>query len=167
MYTAGQITTEAWYKHTRTWNQKKYFDAKAEMNPNVAEAGSAHAWEITVILGKDALNEGDHIAVEIPVTWLPDMGRPFLYGRRLLSKEWNPGYSATPKFILPENVKCDFDVTPYGTPDSYFIIDAVITKGKIPPEVTFKIVLANPEGTLMRCQWFAQETPIPVAVKKR
>ncbi len=35
------------------------------------------------------------------------------------------------------------------------------------PGSSFRIFLADLEGTLIRCQWYAQQTPIPVAVRKR
>ncbi len=164
---AKKILTEDWYTHTRQWDKNNYFDAAATIKPSHACASSAHPWDIAVDLGSDDLATGDHVAVELPVTWQPDMGRPYLYGRQLLSKEWKPGYAATPKLILPPGVEVDFDVTPYHQMNRYIILDILLTQGVIGPGERFHILLANPEGTLIRCQWYAQNTPIAIAVRKK
>lgn len=164
---ANRIFTEDWYTHTRQWEENNYFDAAATIEPSYARASSAHPWDIVVDLGTDDLSIGDHIAVELPVTWQPDMGRPYLYGRQLLSKEWKPGYAATPKFILPQGVGVDFDVTPHHQMNRYIILDILLTQGAIGSGESFHILLANPEGTLIRCQWYAQNTPIAIAVRKK
>jgi len=162
----ARITTEEWYVHTRRWSQGNDFDAEACVEPERAAANSAHPWEITARLGGERLAPGDHIAVELPVTWTPDRGRPYVYGRRLLSREWRPGYSATPKLVFPEGVKADFDITADDRMNRHIILDVVLLEGEIPPGREFRIFLASPEGTLIRCQWYAQNTPLPVAVRK-
>jgi hypothetical protein len=135
---AERINTQQWYVHTRTWHDGDYIDAVGEISPRVAAAKSAHPWEITVRLGKTALKPGDHIAIEFNVTWTPDRGRPFLYGRRTFQEEWNPGYGATPIFEMPNGVEYDFAVSDNERMNRYFIIDAVITSEMINPGKVLK-----------------------------
>jgi hypothetical protein len=163
----AQIATEDWYLHTRCWSRENDFDAEAFIDPDRTAVNCAHPWKITVRLGRERLTPGDHIAVELPVTWTPDLGRPYVYGRRLLSREWKPGYAATPKIVLPEGVKADFEITKDYQMSRYIILDIVLLEGAIGPGGEFQIFLARPEGTLIRCQWYAQNTPIPVAIRKR
>jgi hypothetical protein len=163
----ARINTEDWYRQTRRWSREKRFDAEASIDPGRTAAGCAHPWEITIKVGNERLAPGDHIAVELPVTWTPDRGRPYVYGRRLLSREWNPGYAATPKLVFPPGVKGDFDITADEQMNRYIILDIVLLEGEIGPGGEFRTFLANPEGTLIRCQWYAQNTPVPVAARKK
>ena len=162
-----QIATEDWYLHTRCWSRENDFDAEASIDPDRTAVNCAHPWKITVRLGGERLTAGDHIAVELPVTWTADMGRPYVYGRHLLSRNWTPGYAATPKLVFPEGVRADFEITRDDHMSRYIILDIVILEGAIGPGDQFQIFLARLEGTLIRCQWYAQNTPIPVAIRKR
>lgn len=163
-YSAEAITTEEWYRHVRKWQPGNYIDARATINPAVARAGSCGSWDIAVTLGNTTLKPGDHLAIELPVTWTVDRGRPYIYGRSTYS-QWNPGYSATPKFIFPGKVIYDmaFNEEKFGR---YFIVDMVILEGTLKSGSTFIIQLANPEGSLIRCQHYAQVTEIPIAVRR-
>ncbi len=167
VFKAERISTPEWYKHTREWNEAGYWDAEASICPDRASAGQAHPWEITVRLGSICLQPGDHVAVEFNVGWTPHAGRPFVYGRQPFLEKWSPGYGATPGFDLPDGVECEFAVSEAEKMNRYFIIDMVIISGVIPAGGTFRIFPANPEGTLLKCAWFAQEVPVPVAVRKK
>ena len=162
----SEFTTEQWYTHTRTWRSETYCDARASVVPEQAKARQAGAWEITVVLGDMTLAPGDHVAVELNVTWRTDLGRPYIFGRRSLETELRPGYSATPKFVMPEGVECRVGVAPPERMARYFIIDGVVTSGTLGPGASFRVFLADPESTLLRCPWFAQDVPIPVAIRK-
>jgi Protein of unknown function (DUF3604) len=165
-YSATDITTAEWYRHVKTWKQENYLEATASIEPEVAGAGSAGTWDITINLAGFSLQPGDHLAIELPVTWTLDCGRPYIYGRKIYSKNWNPGYSATPKFISPGNIRVEMDFSS-DSMGRYFIIDMVIVEGMIESGKKFTVQLANPEGSLIRCQHYAQVTEIPVAVRKK
>ncbi len=161
-----QISTSQWYTHTRTWSEDTYFDAEATITPETACASEANPWKITVTLGKTALEPGDHIAIEVHVGWTLDRGRPFVYGRLPLSAKYSPGYQATPAFAFPEGVRHSATVSAPDRMNRYFIIDAVITEGQVRARSSFTICLADPRGSLLCAPWFAQETPVPVAIRK-
>ena len=163
----AELTTEEWYAHTRTWQSENYCDAHAEVVPAHVVANQAAAWEVTVTLGDMVLEPGDHVAVELNVTWRTDLGRPYIFGRRALESELQPGYSATPKAVMPEGVECKVGVAPPERMARYFIIDVVIIAGRLSGGDTFRIFLADPDSTLLRCPWFAQDVPIPVAIRKQ
>jgi len=163
----ARISTSEWYAHTRTWQEGAYCDAMASIAPDAACASEAHAWAITVRLGTMALEPGDHVAVEVHVGWLADRGRPFCYGRTALREAWRPGYNATPKFEFGEGVGHAWVLSEENWMSRFFIIDAVITEGMVGPGTSFRVFLSNPEGTLLRCPWFAQDVPVPVAIRKQ
>ena len=171
-YQARHITTADWYEHVRTWSSATSFDAEASISPDSASARMENSWTITVRLGAVPLEPGDHLAVEVGVGFTPDRGRPFVYDRAALLDEWNPGYGATPCCEFPEGVSYDLAVTrrlvvPKERMDRYYIIDICITEGTVAAGSVCIIKLADPRGTLLRCPWFAQNFPIPIAVRKR
>jgi len=160
------LSTQAWYEHTRTWKERTHCDARAAITPDVAPASAAHPWEIAVRLCDMALEPGDHVAVEVHVGWLPDRGRPFCYGRTALREAWRPGYNASPKFEFGAGVEHAWALSEDDGMNRYFIIDAVVTEGVVAAHSDFRVFLANPEGMLLRCPWFAQDVPVPVAIRK-
>jgi len=165
---ARRIKTKEWYCHTRVWGIENYFDAKATIIPDQAKASEFSSWEITVQLGEEKISRGDHIAIEVNVAWRLDRGRPWVVGRKLFGEEWNPGFWATPKFVFPENVEYEFAITPQEELKMRFhIIDVLITSGEIPSHSSFKVYLADPEGSLIQCPWFAQKVPVPIAIQKK
>jgi hypothetical protein len=165
---ARRIKTKEWYCHTRVWDQENYFDAKASIFPSQARASEFSSWEILVELGEEKISQGDHIAIEVNVAWRLDRGRPWVVGRKLFGEEWNPGFWATPKFVFPDNIEYEFAITPQEELKMrFYIIDVLITSGEIPVHSSFQIFLANPEGSLIQCPWFAQKVPVPIAVQKK
>ena len=151
-----RIRTDKWYESTCKWNSEAYYDATAVVSPSRAQALHADSWEITVTLGDISLKSGDHLAVEVNTAWTLDRGRPFLYGRVALHETWSPGYQATPTCEFPKDVEYSIGITPAERFERYFIIDVVITVGQVSPGGSFKIYLANPQGSLLRCPWFAR-----------
>ena len=165
---AKRIKTKEWYFHTQVWDRENYFDAKASIYPNQAKASESSSWEILIKLRDERIGQGDHIAIEVNVAWRLDRGRPYVIGRKLFGEEWAPGFWATPKFVFPENVEYEFAITPQEELKMrFYIIDIFITSGEIPPHSSFKIYLADPEGSLIQCPWFAQKVPVPIAIQKK
>jgi uncharacterized protein DUF3604 len=165
-YLTKKITTTEWFKHVRTWKPENYINASASIDPKIAGAEDFGTWDITIKLVEMCLEEGDHLAIELPITWTLDRGRPYRYGRKIYSKDWNPGYSATPKFISSGNAKVKMDFSDDKLP-VYSLIDIAVVEGIMAPEDKIIIQLADPDGSLIRCQNYAQITPIPVAIRKK
>lgn len=164
---ADIIRTVEWYKHVRTWRPETHCDATASISPETAIARQESCWEIAVTLGNMQLEPGDHVAVEVNAAWTLDRGRPYVFGRLPFREEGHTGYDATPKVEFPGGVQSQVAVTPADGLDCYFIIDAVIVSGRVPAGAAFKVFVADPVGNLICCPWFAQDVPVPVAIRKR
>lgn len=165
---ARKISTEEWYQSTRVWEKEDYFDAKSSIKPNKVKAGEFSSWEITVEMGESKISEGDHIGIEVNCAWQLDRGRPYVIGRKTLGDKWNPGYWATPRFEFPEEIGYEYAISDPQNEQKFrfYIIDVYINSGEISSDSTFEIKLADPKGSLIRCPWFAQRIPVPIAVQR-
>ncbi|HBN82711.1 MAG TPA: hypothetical protein DDZ89_02605, partial [Clostridiales bacterium] len=68
----NDLITKTWFSHIQRWNEGNYFDAIANITPDVAGAKQACVWEITVETGEACLEAGDHIAIEFSAGWKLD-----------------------------------------------------------------------------------------------
>ncbi|MBN1352034.1 DUF3604 domain-containing protein [candidate division KSB1 bacterium] len=164
-HTAEKIPTSTWYEHVRTWQGAEPVDITAAIEPGTAKANQAESWKIKVKLGDFQLLPGDHVAVELHVGWRMDRGRPYVSGRLPIEERPRYGYSTSPKVVLPPGAAYEIAVDQSDRMRRYFIIDICIQSGKLPEGSEFEIFPADADASLLRCPWFAQDVPIPIAVR--
>ena len=162
----NDLITKTWFSHIQRWNEGNYFDAIANITPDVAGAKQACVWEITVETGEACLEVGDHIAIEFSAGWKLDNARPLVHGTNVFQDQQVTGRGATVKFEFKDEVKVESMYSSNRYNYSH-VIDTVICSGTVPPNSTFKIWPADPIGTLLRCPWFAQDAIINIAVLKK
>jgi len=146
-----------WYDVTRRFDDAPAVDDVASIAPDRVEAADAPVeWTVTVEVRKRPLEPGAHLALEVPIHFRVDHGRPYPVGRGHVKhvEDARPGYAIAVDVRGPESADVAFAVS---NPNRFGVVDAVVTEGTVPVGETVQVVLGPEHSTRMRAPKFAQE----------
>ena len=154
-----------WYVQNSLWRTATPDGGRAGITPEVAEAYSGHHWLVTYEVGEQPLRPGSHIALEIPAGWTPHLGRPLHGGRQLLvpAETISPGYAAWARVEAGEEARFELTVSDC---TRFHVLDAVLLEGEVPAGGEVRLWLGSEDGSRVRCPWFAQVSPLAMAVDR-
>lgn len=157
----------AWYAVTREWPDRDPAGDDASIAPDRVEAAEAPLeWVVTYEVASEPLRPGAHVALEVPINFRLDHGRPYPVGRGHIEHidEARVGY-AIPVDVRLENTQAELAFEVSNT-SRFSVVDLVMTQGQIDPGDTVRIVIGEESGSRMRAPEFAQEFPMACGVDR-
>jgi len=156
-------TPQDWYNQTSRWVTLDLAPVRASVTPNQIRAGGAAEWVITVTAHGADLPEGSHVAVEIPIYWYMELGRP--YPAREELGPLGEGTAGMSAFVSArstvEGLALPLAVSNTGR---FYIIDLVIQGGDLPDGESLEIVIGDDSGSHVRAQHHAQRAILYLGV---
>jgi len=156
-------TMNDWYVQNSLWRTSQPADGVASIEPSEAEAYSGQYWTVTYTVGRRPLKTGSHVAIEVPSGWGPHLGRPMRDGRGVLAMagDINPGFASWTRVEAEGAAKVKGAVS---WCNRFTILDVVVTEGTLQPGQKLWLHLGTEDASKLRCQPFAQQTPLAMGV---
>jgi hypothetical protein len=154
-----------WYAVTREFDDATAVEDEATIAPGRIEAtGAPLEWVVTYEVADDALGAGAHVALEVPIHFRLDHGRPYPAGRGHVAHadDATTGYEVAVD-VRPQDAAVEYAVS---NPNRFSVIDAVIVDGRIESGETLEFVLGPARASRLRAPKFAQEFPFACGVDR-
>ncbi len=156
-------TPQTWYDQTSRWGNLDPAPIRASVTPSEIRAGGAAEWVITVTAHGADLPEGSHVAVEIPIYWYMQFGRPYPAREELAPLgETTAGMSA---FVCARSVASGLELPLIvSNTGRFYIIDVVLEGTNLPAGESLEIVVGEDSGSRVRAQHHAQRAILYLGV---
>ncbi|WP_276256034.1 DUF3604 domain-containing protein [Halomontanus rarus] len=156
-----------WYEQTRTLQHTSPVDDVATIDPDRVEAYRApREWRVTYEVREEPLRAGDHVAMEIPLYFRLDHGRPYPVGTTHVEHvdDANPGYAAAVDVETPsDNVELRFAIT---HTSRLSILDVEVEVGAIQVGDALTITLGDEGSSRLRAPSFSQRFRFATGVSR-
>lgn len=144
-----------WYAVTRRFDDAAADTVKATIAPDrIGAADAPLEWVVTCEVRDRKLRAGGHVALEVPIHFRLDHGRPYPTGRGHVThaEDATTGYEVAVDVRSAANVAVEYAVS---NPSRLSVVDAAIVDGAIEPGETLEFVLGPAPASRLRAPTFA------------
>ena len=156
-------TPQHWYDQTTRWVGLRPAPIRASIQPDEVRAGDAAEWVVTVTADGADLPQGSHLALEIPIYWYMELGRPYPVREELVP--FGEGTSGMSAFVSArssvEGLSFPLAISNTGR---FYVVDVVIEGGDLPEGESIEIVIGEDTGSHVRAQHHAQRAILYLGV---